>query len=252
MNQNVINNFVVIDSIYGKFIVNRHCHFQAEALIKTGKTHIEKELEAIFLIIDRLPEGSIILDGGVNIGFFSIPVSKRIRSKNGKVIGFEPQKPIFHAAGGSIALNDIDNCYLYNLGLSDEPGIAELPNVDYSTSSDFGMVSIDDKNTSTLKDYLNSKDVETISIDRLNLQRLDFIKLDIEGHEIKALNGGISTIRMFRPFIWIEYAMVGAESIKETLKSIENYSFLIADWQNMVCVPNERALAMGLVINPVS
>jgi hypothetical protein len=40
-----INNFVVIDSIYGKFIVNRYCDYQAEALIKTGATHIEPELK---------------------------------------------------------------------------------------------------------------------------------------------------------------------------------------------------------------
>ena len=33
-----VNNFVVIESVYGKFIVNRHCDFQADALIKTGRT----------------------------------------------------------------------------------------------------------------------------------------------------------------------------------------------------------------------
>lgn len=242
-----MRNFVVIDSIYGNFIVNRNCHFQAESLIKTGKTHIEKELETIFIIIDRLPEGSIVIDGGVNIGFFSIPVSKRIHENGGKLIGFEPQKVIFYAAAGALALNDIDNCFLYNLGLSDKCGSADLPDTDYSISSDFGMVSIGETKILKSKDYLNALQIETITIDALKLPRLDFIKLDIEGHEIKAIMGGIKSIKSFRPFLWIEYAMVGEAVIKKCFDGIEGYSFLLIDWQNMVCIPNEKASAMGLV-----
>ena len=42
-----VDNFLVLDSIYGKFIVPRTCLFQAEALVKTGRTHIEDELSNI-------------------------------------------------------------------------------------------------------------------------------------------------------------------------------------------------------------
>ena len=42
MNQTV-RNFVVIDSIHGPFVINRHCALQAEALIKTGRPHIQGE-----------------------------------------------------------------------------------------------------------------------------------------------------------------------------------------------------------------
>ena len=52
-----IPNFVVLDSIHGRFIVNRHCDFQAEALIKTGATHIEGELRNIFALLDTLQIG---------------------------------------------------------------------------------------------------------------------------------------------------------------------------------------------------
>ena len=43
-----VDNFVVLESVYGKFIVPRTCLFQAEALVKTGRTHIESELSNIF------------------------------------------------------------------------------------------------------------------------------------------------------------------------------------------------------------
>jgi len=77
----MVSNFVVIDSIYGKFIVNRHCHFQAETLIKTGATHIEPELKNIFAVVSMLPEGAFALDAGANIGFVSIPLAGALIKK---------------------------------------------------------------------------------------------------------------------------------------------------------------------------
>ena len=47
-----VDNFVVLDSVYGKFIVPRTCLFQAESLVKTGRTHIEDELNNIFAIVE--------------------------------------------------------------------------------------------------------------------------------------------------------------------------------------------------------
>jgi FkbM family methyltransferase len=245
-----VNNFTVIESIYGKFIVNRHCHYQAEALIKTGKTHIEDELEKIYVIIDKLPRHSLIIDGGSNIGFFSIPISQRIREKGSKVIGFETQRFIFYAIAGAIALNDIDNCYVHNLGLSDTNGTAELPQIDYSKSFDFGIVPIRPINSmSPTLDLTNDKLVRTVRIDDLNLYRLDFIKLDVEGYECKALSGAMKTIEKFRPFIWVEYFNIGQETIKQTLAEVKNYDFHVMDRQNMLCAPHEKILEMGISIN---
>lgn len=53
-----VNNFTVIESVYGRFVVNRHCAFQADALIKTGLPHIESELRMILAIAGTLPEGA--------------------------------------------------------------------------------------------------------------------------------------------------------------------------------------------------
>ena len=234
-----LSNFVSIDSIYGTFIVNRYCHYQAESLIKTGKTHIESELEKIFSFIDRLPNNSIIIDGGTNIGFFSIPVAQRVKEKNSKVIGFEPQRMIFNAISGSIALNDLDNCFVYNMGLSETSGNAQLPNIDYSKDYDFGTISINSSIIQISKDYLDDKIIQTISIDELQLPRLDFIKLDIEGHEDCAISGGINTIIKYRPILWVEYSLTGLDKIVNQFRNIPGYSFRIMDPQNMILIPVE-------------
>jgi hypothetical protein len=54
MGDNRVKNFTVIESVYGKFLVNRHCAYQAEALIKTGRPHIDDELRKILAIVESL------------------------------------------------------------------------------------------------------------------------------------------------------------------------------------------------------
>jgi FkbM family methyltransferase len=227
-----VPNFVVLDSIHGRFIINRHCAFQAEALVKTGATHIEGELNNIFALIDTLPGGSVIIDGGANAGFFTIPVANRIRGRGQQIISFEPQLTLFRALSGSLALNDIDFCDLHYAGLGSTPGTAQVPDINYSTPQDFGTVQISETGTGTT--------VEIVTIDSLALDRLDFVKLDVEGYECAALSGGIETIRQHRPYIWVEFFISGRDPIKAALAGVPDYAFFQVDYQNMLCIPKER------------
>ena len=227
-----IPNFVVLDSIHGRFIVNRHCAFQAEALVKTGATHIESELNNIFVLIDTLPTGAVIIDGGANAGFFTIPVANRIRGRGQRIVSFEPQLTLFRALSGSLALNDISFCDLRYAGLGDALGTAQVPDIDYGTPQDFGTVQISATGSGTL--------VEVVTIDSLGLERVDFIKLDVEGYECAALAGGIGMIQQHRPYIWVEFFITGKEPIKAALAGVPDYAFFQVDYQNMLCIPRER------------
>jgi FkbM family methyltransferase len=235
-----IDNFVVLDSVYGKFIVARTCLFQAEALVKTGRTHIESELNNIFAIVDSLPADAVIVDGGANIGFFTVPVAHRTQHRGIRIVSFEPQRQLFQALGGSLAINGYRHVYLHNCGLGAEPGIAQLPEVDYSISQDFGTVSLSNKPTVAEDGWMADRVVDITSIDAMDLPRLDFFKLDVEGYEIPALTGALDTIKKHRPWIWIEYFITGVDPIKQALESINDYEFFIMDYQNMLCVPKEK------------
>jgi FkbM family methyltransferase len=227
-----VPNFVVLDSIHGRFIVNRHCAFQAEALVKTGATHIESELNNIFTLIDTLSTGAVIIDGGANAGFFTIPVANRIRNRGQRIISFEPQLTLFRALSGSLALNDIDFCDLRYAGLGSTPGTAHVPDINYSTPQDLGTVQISETGAGTT--------VEVVTIDSLKLDRLDFVKLDVEGYECAALSGGIKTIQQHRPYIWVEFFISGRDPIKAALAGVPDYAFFQVDYQNMLCIPRER------------
>jgi FkbM family methyltransferase len=235
-----IDNFVVLESVYGKFIVPRTCLFQAEALVKTGRTHIESELSNIFAIIDTLPENAIIVDGGTNAGFFTIPVAYKVNGSRARIIAFEPQRQLFQAVGGSLALNGYGHVFLHNCGLGSKPGIAQLPAIDYSVAQDFGTVQLTDNTTIEEDGWMNDRVVDITSIDAMDLPRLDFFKLDVEGYEVPALAGALATIKKYRPWIWVEYFITGADTIKQTLESLDNYAFYIVDYQNMLCAPREK------------
>ena len=232
-----VNNFTVIESIYGRIIVDRHCDYQIDALAKTGRTHIESELKNIFNVLDHVPDGSIIIDGGTNIGLFSIPVAQKVKNRNIKVVGFEPQRILAYALGGTIALNDLENCWVHNLALSDIIRTVRLPEVNYNKVADYGTVQVSDDVQISENKYLNNILVDAVSIDSLELPNIKFIKLDIEGYEIPAINGAINTIRKDKPFLWIEYFLVGLDKIVETLNKIAPYKIYIMDPQNILCVP---------------
>jgi FkbM family methyltransferase len=235
-----VDNFVVLDSVYGKFIVARTCLFQAEALVKTGRTHIESELNNIFAIVDTLPADAVIVDGGANIGFFTVPVAHRTLGRGARIVSFEPQRQLFQALGGSLAINGYDHVYLHNCGLGAEPGIAQLPAVDYSVAQDFGTVSLSDKTTVDEYGWMNDRVVDITSIDAMTLPRLDFFKLDVEGYEVPALRGALETIKKHRPWIWVEYFITGVDTIRQTLVDLDDYAFFIVDYQNMLCAPREQ------------
>lgn len=245
-----VDNFVVLDSVYGQFIVARTCLFQAEALVKTGRTHIESELNNIFAIIDTLPADAVIVDGGANIGFFTVPVAHRTKGRDTRIVSFEPQRQLFQALSGSLALNGYDHVYLHNCGLGAEPGIAQLPAVDYSVAQDFGTVALSDATTVEEDGWMNDRVVDITSIDAMALPRLDFFKLDVEGYEITALIGALDTIKRHRPWIWVEYFITGVDPIKQALNSVDNYEFFIVDYQNMLCVPKEKKMTITITADP--
>ncbi|WFN14881.1 FkbM family methyltransferase [Burkholderia contaminans] len=231
--EQTVRNFVVIDSIHGPFVINRHCALQAEALIKTGRPHIQGELDTILHVIDQLPDGAIAVDGGANAGLVCVPIAHRLRERGGRVYAFEPQRTLFHALGGTVALNELDNLHLLNMGLAAANGTMKVPDVDYDQDADFGQVSLVDAQTS------GGTPTPVVRLDSLGLPRLDFLKLDIEGMEIDALRGAGRLIEMHLPWCWIEYWKVGEASIIATFAGLD-YTFYRIDGLNMLCVPNPR------------
>lgn len=239
-----VNNFTVFESIYGRFVVNRNCDFQADALAKTGKPHIQSELNNILAIAGTVPEGGLCLDAGANIGLVAIPLAHLMRERKGRVVAFEVQRMIYYALCGAAALNDLDNLVAIQAGLGDEMGEIAMPPVDYGAPQDFGQLSL----VNAAKAQAGAETVDVVTIDSLDLERLDFLKIDVEGMELQVLRGGHETIAKFRPWCWIEYWLIGADKIKDAFDAYPDYDFYVMDNLNILCAPRERVRDSGLTI----
>jgi len=218
-------NFVVSETIYGNFILNRHDIHQYFSIRNTGIPHINDEITKILDIVDTLPENGIFIDGGSNIGLISIPVSKKFK---GQIISFEPQQQIYYCLCGNVVLNNLDNITTYNKALGDAETTMWLPEINYSAARDFGDVVLKDSGKIS---------VDVTTIDSLNLSRLDFLKLDVETMEVAALRGGIETIKKYRPWCWVEHIRVDLTELKEFFDNL-GYSLYYADEANVVASPN--------------
>jgi FkbM family methyltransferase len=187
-----------------------------------------------------LPNDAVIVDGGCNAGFFTVPVAWLTQGRGIRIVSFEPQRQLFQAVSGSLALNGYQHVFLHNVGLGAEPGIAQLPAIDYSIAQDFGTVALSNDTTVDEDGWMTDLVVDITSIDAMTLPRLDFLKLDVEGYEVPALTGALATLKQHRPWIWVEYFITGTEPIKQALNSLDDYAFYIVDYQNMLCAPREK------------
>jgi FkbM family methyltransferase len=245
-----INNFTVIESEYGRFIVNRHCTFQAEALLKTGRPHIEIELQNIFKVASTLPPNCVIVDAGANIGLISIPLAQAVREKGGVVHAFEVQKMLFYALCGSAALNDLENLQIHRSGLGAARSVRKVPRPNYGVAQDFGILSLVEQaeiSSGEQVELSSGEQVEICALDDLSLPRLDFIKIDVEGMEIDVLQGARHTIATHLPWAWIENWKVETDLIKQQFDSL-SYKFFQVSKLDVLCAPAARLAASKLVI----
>ncbi len=130
--------------------------------------------------------GDYVLDCGTYTGNTAIKYSKDILD-SGKVFGFEASPSTYEKFKNNIERLNIKNVNCYNYALFDKEGeiLFSGDDIGAKVSSSDGI------------------SVPTIDIDtfvkRFNVEKVDLIKFDIEGAELKALKGARETIKKFKP-----------------------------------------------------
>jgi FkbM family methyltransferase len=145
--------------------------------------------------------GMTVIDVGANIGAFTVPMAKLV-GETGHVWAFEAssanvpllienlaQNGCLYTLAGDMRLN---NTTVLSSAASDKNGKLSV-----SKQDALHAYTRPDINTGTFE-------VDCITIDSLNLSKCDFIKIDVDRHEIQVLNGAAETIRRFKPIIYIE------------------------------------------------
>lgn len=169
--------------------------------------------------------GLLTLDCGANIGVHSLEMGRCLGSQ-GQVLAFEAQERLFYALCGNIALANLFNVSAHFTALGAESGTLSIPKPNYLRPASFGSLELRRrKDTEYIGQNISYMprdlvQVPLITIDSLNLDRCDFIKLDVEGMELEVLKGALETLRHFMPSMWIEWIKSDKEVLYTFLKDL--------------------------------
>jgi FkbM family methyltransferase len=154
----------------------------------------------------HLWEGDWVVDVGANIGLFTVLAGKAV-GESGRVFAFEPLEELRKELLVHVALNELKNVVVVPKALGD-------------------------KNTKVTMDGIEVKKegegtIECTTLDtwakEINLERFDFLKMDVEGFERKVLTGGMEALRAFRPRmgICIYHLFDDPEVLKSLIQAID-------------------------------
>lgn len=161
-----------------------------------AKRAYEPEIEKIFR--NTIKAGMTVVDIGANIGFFTM-LSASLVGPRGRVVAVEPNPVNVKLVEASRRANGFENVEIHAVAANEAPGILVL-NTSFSNGSVHEL-------GDNMNGLLRSDVVYGVQLDRaLTLDRLDFLKIDVEGAEYKALRGFRETLARFRPTIVSEFS----------------------------------------------
>ncbi len=166
--------------------------------IKRGSVYDEEIIE---LAKKYITPNSSILDVGANYGQMSVVLSKHIENVGtGKVYSFEAEPFVGEILRKNVQINNAKNIEVV-LGAVHFKGGEKLvfPEPDFKRFNSYGSYGIDPLAT-------KGRTVETLTIDSLNIkEKISFIKVDIQGSDLFALQGAKETILKNKPVIIFEF-----------------------------------------------
>jgi FkbM family methyltransferase len=155
----------------------------------SGKTDDSGEYNALEYIKKKLNANDdiVVFDVGANIGDYA-KLIHNVFKNNISIFSFEPSLQTFQKL--SINTKDITSIKRYNIGLGDQKTTLQL----FSNAQESGLASLYKRRLDHLD--IEMKYVENIEISTLDsfcnenkINHIHFLKMDVEGHELKVLNG---------------------------------------------------------------
>ncbi|MBX3241466.1 MAG: FkbM family methyltransferase [Chitinophagaceae bacterium] len=193
----------------------------------TPGDHIQQQLfwygfyeKELVLVLDRLIEKNcVFVDVGANIGYHTLVSAAR--ASYGHVYAFEPVKNMFERTNRNIALNRLDNVTTYHLALGNTSGkekiyVSANDNTGMSGLAKAGNFSgqIEEVSITTLDEWIQENRIE----------KIDILKIDVEGFDYKVLSGFEKNIERFKPIVIIE--VIAAQLFRFGSTPADIYNFL--------------------------
>lgn len=190
-------------------------------------------------IARNVSEGMQVMDIGANFGYYTLLMADLV-GEHGTVYAFEPNYEAVNALGLSLRANNydrrvsIDKRALWNC--SNEQVTFHVPTIAATNARIIWPLDNRSPATDTGVQERESITVETIALDDLPLDRISFIKADIEGAEERLWQGGKEFLYKNTNVIFLlEFNCARCQDPKNTLEEInQNFSIRFLDEESNV------------------
>jgi FkbM family methyltransferase len=171
-------------------------------------------------VSSRLSDGGVMLDVGAHIGYFTLKSSVRV-GKSGRVVAFEPNPRTVETLRANVAASRAANVTVVPVACTD--GETTVNIYDTSTQHNSGGSSLSRANTGkeSREFAVRGRPIDDV-LRELGIQRVDVMKVDVEGAELYVLRGAKETLQRFHPKIVIEvfpHQLAGMNTTVEQLFS---------------------------------
>ena len=152
---------------------------------------------------------AVCLDVGANIGLYSLGLSHL--APEGRVYAFEPSPGTYGHLQANVETNGAANVEAFNLAVSDTTGTVRFHDFSFFSAGSFSS----DKGSLLSSESYGSQAFEaaTTTVDDFvadqGIDRVDLIKVDVEGAELSVLAGAEKTLATYRPATVLEFNTFG-------------------------------------------
>ena len=182
------------------------------------------------IISSKLKKGMTCLDIGGNIGYYVLLESKYVGSK-GNIIAIEPSPLNFECLKKNLTSLNLKNVQAYNIAAGENDGITKF--LIYEGAGNSCMVLPDDEKPKWPGNIISIpiKKMDSF-LEEKKIDKIDFLRMDVEGYEKKVINGLNKTIRKFKPIIYMELHqyIVGQDNTAEMLQDLKNEGYEITTY----------------------
>lgn len=176
-----------------------------------------------------LTQPCVSLDIGANLGNHAMIIA----SKSLHVFAFEPNPIVYELLNKNLENNNFSHTKALNIGLSSKRAEHRLcikdPNNLGSASVSISPPTNNDTTTAIIDIKVEHGDecLQALLKDEGNDKVVDFIKIDVEGHELEVLQGLEQTIRKDQPLIFMEW---NSQSVRQDFKDNRTFENLFSGY----------------------
>ena len=218
--RNFLNCYIEVKIYNFKILASNKKNKISHALLKKCNFDDQSELKLINKISEK--NQVFLIDCGCNYGFYSFYTASL--SNQNSVIAIEASLATAQDFEKNINLNKFNNIVLKNYAISDTDNII----VNFNESKN-------DWESSLVHNEFDEKKVNKIKTQKIDTiikdQKLDdyslLIKLDIEGNELKALEGAKNTIKKYNPIIIME---LSTYIFNKNDRSLDRFKFFLTEF----------------------